>query len=364
MSDITEGLGGMVQGALTGRAVEPERGEADTAEVSYDPCPNCGADPMGPYCHQCGQKQHVHRTLTALFHDLIHGVLHLDGKLSHTLPLLLFKPGKLTRRYIEGERAKFVSPMAMFLFSVFLMFAVFQMVGLTTPTTISGSQVVEDTVESAFEQASEAAYAERDRLREEIANLPEDATAEQRQSLETSLAELENGIEQGEARSGSLIEQLVEDNSEMELNLTGIESIDQGLIKKWRENPGLMLYKLQANGYKFSWLLIPISIPFVWLLFLWKRRFKAYDHAIFVTYSLSFMSLLFVTISLVATSSPGAGWAFAIFAIAAPLHVYKHLRHAYGLSRFSTIWRFLMLLWFIIFVLVLFLQALLLLGAF
>ena len=127
-----------------------------------------------------------------------------------------------------------------------------------------------------------------------------------------------------------------------------------------------MLYKMQANGYKFSWLLIPFSIPFVWLIFAWKRRFKAYDHAIFVTYSLSFMSLLFIAMSLIAVSSVdgNGGWAFAIFSIAAPLHVYKHLRYTYDLSRFSTIWRFFALLVFILVVLVMFLQALLFLGAF
>ena len=29
----------------------------------------------------------------------------------------------------------------------------------------------------------------------------------------------------------------------------------------------MLIYKLQTSAYKFSWLLIPISIPFVWLLF-------------------------------------------------------------------------------------------------
>ena len=37
--------------------------------------------------------------------------------------MLAFHPGALTRRYIAGERARFVSPLALFLFSVFLMFA-------------------------------------------------------------------------------------------------------------------------------------------------------------------------------------------------------------------------------------------------
>ena len=54
----------------------------------------------------------------------LHGVLHFEGKIWHTLPMLAWRPGELTRRYIDGERAKFVSPMALFLFSIFLMFAV------------------------------------------------------------------------------------------------------------------------------------------------------------------------------------------------------------------------------------------------
>ena len=126
-----------------------------------------------------------------------------------------------------------------------------------------------------------------------------------------------------------------------------------------------MLYKMQANGYKFSWLLIPLSVPFVWLMFAWRRQFKAYDHAVFVTYSLAFMSLLFIAMSILSTIPGGSDWAVLLFVIAAPLHLYKHLRYAYGLSRFSVLWRFSVLVCFsIIFVLILFLQALLVLGAF
>ena len=43
--------------------------------------------------------------------------------------MLVFKPGQLTRRYVHGERARFVSPLALFLFCVFAMFAVFSWVG-------------------------------------------------------------------------------------------------------------------------------------------------------------------------------------------------------------------------------------------
>lgn len=125
-----------------------------------------------------------------------------------------------------------------------------------------------------------------------------------------------------------------------------------------------MLYKLQNNSYKFSWLLIPLSIPFMWLLFLWRRQYKAYDHAIFVTYSLSFMSLLFITLSVMGVAFGLSFWAFTALAVVPPIHLYKQLRGTYGLSRFSAFWRLMALSLFIWIIVILFLQALLLLGAF
>ncbi|MEQ8409985.1 MAG: DUF3667 domain-containing protein [Erythrobacter sp.] len=353
MNEISEGLGGIVEGALAGGAVEPESGRARTIE-STTTCANCGTVFSGNYCPDCGQKARIHRTLTAIGHDLVHGVLHLDGKLSRTLPLLAFKPGKLTRRYIEGERARFVSPMSMFLFSVFAMFAVFQMVGIGVPTTIEGGGTLNGTSEIIKRQGT----TEIERIERELAALePDDPLRAELEEDRNTIARTIRGIDEIDLERPDTA-------PEININVTGIEKIDKGLIKKWRENPGLMLYKLQANGYKFSWLLIPLSIPFVWLLFAWRRRFKAYDHAIFVTYSLAFMSLLFIALSLVNAVGLGLGWAAAMFVFAAPLHLYKHLRHSYGLSRFSTVWRFFALLFFILVVVMLFLQALLLLGGF
>ena len=78
---------------------------------------------------------------------------------------------------------------------------------------------------------------------------------------------------------------------------TGVPFIDHGLEKAFA-NPALILYKLQANAYKFAWALIPLSLPFMWLLYPFSRRFHTYDHFVFVTYSISFMLLLFVAVRL------------------------------------------------------------------
>jgi hypothetical protein len=281
----------------------------------------------------------------------MHGVLHLDGKLWETLPLLAFKPGHLTRRFIAGERAKFVSPMAMFLFTVFAMFAVFQMVGIGAPTDMAndlfGGQK-DNPVQTEMRRQMEA-------LEKERATLP--PKSPRRDQIDNEL----KGFNLVFAKAGKPSD---ETDKVVSIN-TGIPWLDKNLLEKWQKNPGLMLYKLQANGYKFSWLLIPLSIPFVWVMFAWRRQYKAYDHAVFVTYSLSFMSLLFIVMSILSTIPDGAGWAALLFFVAVPLHVYKQLRHAYGLSRFSTLWRLTVLLLFSMqLVLMMFLLILGVLGAF
>lgn len=125
MTGEIDAAGDAITGGMIARAVEPGHGESD--HDGHGKCLNCGAELTGAYCAQCGQAAHLHRSFGAIGHDLAHGVLHFEGKIFRTLPELALRPGKLTRRYIHGERAKFVSPFALFLFSAFLMYAIFSL---------------------------------------------------------------------------------------------------------------------------------------------------------------------------------------------------------------------------------------------
>ena len=92
-------------------------------------CLNCRTPLSGAYCHGCGQSAHIHRTLTAWWHDFRHGVLHVEGALGKTLLLLAFAPGRLTRRYIDGERRRFLAPLPLYLFGVFVLYIVCSVFG-------------------------------------------------------------------------------------------------------------------------------------------------------------------------------------------------------------------------------------------
>ncbi|HEU4652075.1 MAG TPA: DUF3667 domain-containing protein [Croceibacterium sp.] len=358
MNEIVDAAGSIAEGALLGRAVEPRAGEGD-GHTHETACLNCGEPLDGPYCRMCGQRGHVHKTLGAFLHDMLHGVFHFEGKTWRTLPMLAQRPGELTRRYIAGERARFVSPMALFLFSVFLMFAVFQLIGLSPPSDFGNVNV---NMRGAGDPAQ--MQKQLDGLRQARERLADGNPAAP--ILDSQITAIERGIA-NEARVArgepEVLAQSDDGKSRITAQRTGWAFFDHG-IDKWRENPGLMAYKLQANSYKFSWLLIPLSVPFVWLMFAWRRRFGPYDHAVFVTYSLCFMTLLFVGIAALGQIPAMPEWLLVLAAFAIPpVHIYKQLKGAYGLTRFSAAWRTMVLLVFITIVLALFVNLLLVLGA-
>ncbi|MFL6857696.1 MAG: DUF3667 domain-containing protein [Allosphingosinicella sp.] len=345
-----EAVGDAVTGGLAARAAEPAAGEAHGAGEGA--CLNCGTALIGPHCHQCGQAAHVHRSVAAWWHDLAHGVLHLDGKIWRTLPLLAWRPGELTRRYIQGERAKFVSPLALFLFSVFLMFAIFSAFGGGLEVDRPG--VKKGLAEEVRLDQAAIARMEKERAAAAAAHKPTDAIDSRLKIAREQLALIETMEERGLVQ-GSAVR--ISDDVPAWLRKP---------IAKAGQNPSLMLYKLQSNAYKLSWALIPISVPFLWLLFLhrghYRRQYKAYDHLIFVTYSIAFMSLALVAIVLMrAVGIPAALLGLLTFAVP-PLHIYRQLRGAYRVSRIGAAWRTAALLLFATWALALFLLLLVALG--
>jgi len=313
----------------------------DGGHTHESACLNCSAALSGPYCQQCGQHAHVHRTLGAFFHDLLHGAFHFEGRIWRTLPMLTFRPGKLTREYIDGRRASYISPIALFLFAAFLLYASTHLLGHETETHQAG------TIEAAIgdEQASLAKW--QDKLAKAGTAADRKVAQAQVDRAQTSLEALtklrDSGVTTAELGKGPGAS-------------SDIAWLDAAL-KKFRANPELALYKLQMSAYKYSWLLIPISAPFLWLLFPFNRRFHIYDHTVFVTYSLAFMTLFGVVLTV------GDTVGVPLLAVAAvvvpPLHMYRQLKGSYGLTRGAALWRTVILLGFSFTALLLFVLVLL-----
>ena len=350
MPDL-ESVGDAATGSIVARALEPGAGEGDDGHTHETRCLNCRAELLGDFCHRCGQRAHVHRSLKGFFHDLVHGVLHFEGKIWRTLPKLVGNPGELTRRYIDGERARYVSPIALFLFSVFLMFAVLSLAGPSlSPSNVQG--VGTEITKQVEVEKAELARLEADRARTVAVKAP---TSELDSRIRASRAEVE-------------MLELARDRGITSAAISGTPNfrIDgnswlQNAYLRARQNPDLLIYKLKTNAYKFSWALIPLSVPFLWLLFPFSRRFRLYDHTVFVTYSLSFMTLLIIAALLVGTA--GLGSIASLAFVVPPIHMFLQLKGAYGLTRIGALWRTVLLVSFAFVAVMFFALLLLTLGA-
>lgn len=92
--------------------------------------------------------------------------------------------------------------------------------------------------------------------------------------------------------------------------------------------------------------MIPLLVPFVWLMFRNRRRYrrhKFYDHAVFVTYALSFVGMFAIAFTFLRWAGLTKPFTYLIL-IVLPVHMYFHLKGGYSLSRFSAIWRAVILL--------------------
>lgn len=259
-------------------------------------CANCETVLHGAYCHACGQSAHIHRSLLHMIEEFLHGLFHFETKAWRTLPALFFRPGFLTRDYIAGKRIRYVSPLALFLFSAFLMFLVFSYTISDAPSNLEVKQAVSAAQEKPLSTVSPQSATTASPFK--ASDLPE------------------------HPRFAALLDAMINDTQ-------------------------FTIYKMKKNAASLAFLLIPLSLPFVWLLFAfrahYRHQFLLFDHAVFVIYSLSFMTWLMILVALLAKLSLST-LAMILFFIAPPLHIYTQLKHAYQLSTASTAWRTLALL--------------------
>jgi len=358
MNPDLEEVGTLVTAGLAAREVDAASIPARHDTENQANCLNCGAARSGAYCSRCGQTAHLHRSLLHLSEEFLHGVLHFDAKGFHTVPLLFFRPGLLTRRYIEGQRTRYVSPMALFLFCIFLAYFVFSMVG--EPTTGMVKFKVEDAAtakadvdQSLSEAEASVAQASKDleaarksgvgvdaaeralaaaTLAQKIVKLSSEAANRAlKASTPSAGPAAPNTVTVADAES---LKSLVSESAKSLPAAPGWK----GRLRKSLSNPDLLFYQLKSTAYKYSFMLIPISLPFLWLMFAWRRGVRMYDHAIFSLYSLSFMSLLLTLLALISAAGLPSVVAPGIM-IVPPVHMFIQLRETYALSIFSALWR-------------------------
>lgn len=92
-------------------------GAVQASAVAATQCANCGAPLTGKYCSECGQRHHdqpVHHFWHFLS-EALEDLTHADSRLWQTLTALLFRPGFLTREFLQGHRVRYLPPVRLYL---------------------------------------------------------------------------------------------------------------------------------------------------------------------------------------------------------------------------------------------------------
>ncbi len=276
-------------------------------------CQNCGAALAGRYCSACGQKADVRLlSLPTFLRDVFDDLSNADARIWRSLRTLAFKPGRLTRLYLEGQRAKYTPPFRMYLITTLAFFVVFSLVrSLTAPETPDGAG------RAAFEAPAAPTQSEAP---EALGELPEDQVPAEQQTF------------------GIVID---DDDLECTFDPTGMSPALrerlEAACERVEQNTPAAFYRAFADNFTVTMLVfIPIVAAIMKLLYLFARR-KYVEHLVFFVHVHTFfflVALMTVLLSGLLTLAPAASLTVAIVRVAAGVYffvyLYQAMREVYG----------------------------------
>jgi len=91
--------------------------------VERSACLNCGTPLVGPFCAECGQRDiPPYPSVRELAIDAFWELSGWDGRFATTVRALVRRPGMLTREFLEGRRARYISPLRLYLMASLVYF--------------------------------------------------------------------------------------------------------------------------------------------------------------------------------------------------------------------------------------------------
>ena len=321
-------------------------------------CLNCGATVIGRYCHVCGQENIVPReSFGGLVLHFFYDITHFDGKFFQSLKDLLFKPGFLSKEYINGKRASHLNPVRMYVFTSAIFFLIFFLLVnvkgrfdlISDQKPLTNAQ----RVKMIGDMEGELNKKEGDTsvLSQKLKRLKDTTVALSNSELfkisfwntDTnrrtyhSLSEYDS-IQRGlpsDERDGSFTRTMIRKQIELTNKFEGNFS---AVVLEWIE---IFLHRLPY----LLFISLPIFALILKLLYIRRKRFYYVDHAIFSIhhYIFSFIILLIILLLAVGRHKYDLKWlqvAQVILIILWPVYLYIAMLNFYKQGWFKTFIKF------------------------
>ena len=323
-------------------------------------CLNCGTELKGPFCYFCGQPdRNFMRFFPALLRDLMEDLLDLDSRFIRTLKPLLFKPGKLTRDYMEGRRFRYAPPMRIYIFSSILFFLL--------AAVLSSNSVSFNVQDDTLIHIRADNLEDTQKVGEVLENLPE--SVRNNVSVEEIIQDVEEDVkraDKGEFKLGDI--QFNEEPWDRETNPVDIKWLPvwlndrindeiEGSPQKAEQingNPNLLIDKVFDILPATMFLLLPFVALIFKFWYLFAKRYYV-EHLIFSLHNHSFIFVTLILILLAdlavdqfnansyATAATWAQWLQIIIGIWIPLYLLVSLRTVYRQNWFLTLGKYLVI---------------------
>lgn len=351
--------------AASGRLVRRNKGEGGD-------CANCGVMLGGPYCHACGQHDaDLRRPFWSLAAEVVEGLFSLDGRVLNTLPALMFRPGRMTARYLAGERARYVQPFRLYLIASVLFFVSLALLG---PNGVGfNPEVQARSVDAGLEEAAVEPAASGQAATDREENETADGRARAEQAARAAQIQAAEALAQASEDTGLDLERLasadakaewkrevraellpetlsVEDLEEIRgnenaLNLGFAETMPRAQrewlytrIERVIDDPGRLWAAMGRWAPRLMFVLLPIYALTLAVMHFWRRDFVFYDHLIVSLHAHAFLFLLMTLLVLVSMAG-AAAWAPLIFLLWSNFYVYRLHRRVYRHGRVSSVFR-------------------------
>ncbi len=346
-------------------------------------CLNCGhpLDLSDRYCAYCGQLNTTKRlTLVDFFNEFMLSVFTYDSRFRHTLKDLLFKPGTITRYYVDGKRFHYANPFRFFLSASIFYFII---IGIVSFFDQDGPEISTSTNKPMIEIKKTDSIPQPDRVElpsivgqevEDRLNQDIQKAVEERNNTTSAARNKDDSIQDNDPYNyiaekdidtlnnvNALVRKIElfrEFYQETEIE-NPIEALDRLKYQPTRVNTWLYekndtIERIQKNPVRFAQYMLsktPFFIfffaPFFALIF-WiiysKKKFNYMEHLVFIFHIFSWVFLILLLCLPIDSFLPGGGMLAAILlTLVGPFYFYKALRNFYKQNRFITIIKFVFL---------------------